>query len=112
MLSYKLWEIKFQKQFFICKIICKADIAVEGKIHQVKGFLRKKKTDGREFVNSLPHRILERVHSTKQKVDRRYDHIFSAVKGRYVLKNKGSASLFLRNISEEKKGFARGNKAS
>jgi hypothetical protein len=111
MISYKLWELKFQKQFFLCRLISKADLAVEGKIHQVKTVLKNKRAQGKEYVNALPHKILYKVHETKQKVDRKYDHIFSAVKGKYVLKNKGgSASVFLRNIAEEKKNFARSHK--
>jgi hypothetical protein len=103
LISSKVFEIKVKKIDFLVNLFIKGD----KKIHEFRDFLifkynRYKKISNIFIFEFLPSYLYELLVKTKDYVAKKYYQAGNNFNGRRILKNNGSVSSFLEQLSEER----------
>jgi hypothetical protein len=103
LIGSKVFEIKVRKIDFLGELFVKGD----KKIHEFRDFLifkynRYKKIANIFIFEFLPSYLYELLVKTKDYVAKKYYEAGDNIRGRRILKNHGSVSSFLEQLSDDK----------
>jgi len=102
-ISWKMMEEKKSKMFFFSDMRKRADAAVEKTVNGAKNhFSVLNKKNAKLFVAFAGNSILNGVSSVKRKTYLKKLKFLNSLRAGGNLKKKGSASFFLKNVSEYK----------
>ena len=103
LIGSKVFEIKVRRVDFLGDLFIKGD----KKIHQFRDFLifkynRYKKISNIFIFEFLPSYLYELLVRTKDYVAKKYYEAGNNIRGRRILRNNGSVSSFLEQLSDDK----------
>ena len=103
MIGYKIIELNTDKKFKIPAKIAEGDRFIIEKINLLKGWSGAQKAlVGHFILNHLPFHIQKFSAKIKLLWNKKYSKVKETIRGKYIIKEKGSVSLFLRNISRQR----------
>lgn len=105
LLASKLFELKVRRLDFVSSLFHKGDIKIHELIHKLNfSYNRYKKISHIFIFDFLPSYLYELLAKMKDYVAKKYYLLGNDLRGKRVLRDKGSVSNFLQNITEDSSG--------